>query len=138
MSILRAVTIRIPSDDLAKLDDIAKVTKCKSAVLIRRFVADGLGRFDAKHEDVMAYLNVMREQLCEVQGEVARASRTAERAAWLAASTLALQSSMDIPRISGPSREAAVEGTKSNMVFGIGLGKQVKDRFESGELLRKD
>mgnify|MGYP003414987073 CR=1 FL=1 len=63
----KPLSVRFERDERALLEKISKERKVNLADLIRYFVRQGLGEYDAKHEFLVSYLSEMKEEISKIR-----------------------------------------------------------------------
>lgn len=63
----KPLSIRFDRDERALLEKISKERKVHLADLIRHFVRQGLGDYDAKHEFIVSYLSEIKEEISKIR-----------------------------------------------------------------------
>ena len=117
----RNFQIRLSDDEIAEIEELAKSTKTTSSAVGRRFIRDGLSKFDRKHEILLEKMESLRSLL--------------DQANLLSAMSVTAVSFMDVSRIDGKV-DAGQARVKSNIQAAIKMGRVIKEMSDIGALTK--
>ena len=120
---------RISHEERQALDAAAKRANVSNSALVRIFITQGLAQQDPKHEALVIQIEAMRAQIESLKLVV----DVANDAYLMAASSVGLLSSLDLPQIADQSASATADRVMDNMRLAVAMGKRILKARSAGD-----
>jgi len=128
------MTCRCPAEMYAQLEKLAKSNNMTVAALVRGFIALGLGEYNLQHEEMREGFERVQMALTALTQKVQGLEKAVDTGVVLGAGTLALQASMEIPRIARATKDEVAAALRENITYGVTLGRKIKHQQDQGKL----